>query len=68
MGKKEIEVEKYQNCIITLSDGSVHVFTGKAFSKNGNEHRTIFKIEFSLPKPLDPGLKFATNEDLKGGD
>ena len=45
---------RYQNVIITLSDGSRHTFTGKAICEEG-ETRRISKVEFSLPKPLPVG-------------
>lgn len=54
-----------QNCLITLSDGSVHVFTGRAFSRK-NEIRKVTKIQFTYPYPLPSSLRFATKEELKG--
>jgi len=54
---KELGISLYQNVIITLSDGSVHIFTGKAFSRFGEERR-ITSIKFTEPKPLPPGYEF----------
>jgi len=42
---------KYQTVVITLSDGSVHQFTGKAFTKRGDT-RTITDVKFTAPKKL----------------
>lgn len=57
------EPEMYQNCLITLSDGTKHVFTGKAFSSGmEDEVRKITCIQFTLPQPLPFGYYF--NESL----
>lgn len=47
----------YQNVIITLADGSQHVFSGKAICFPG-EKKHIRKIEFTIPKKLPEGLGF----------
>ena len=47
-----------QNVVITLSDGSNHVFTGKAFSNVWGETRTVVKVRFTEPMPLPPGYSF----------
>jgi len=48
---------KYQNVIITLSDGSEHIFTGKEFAKPGDK-RIIRSIKFTEPKELPTGYAF----------
>jgi hypothetical protein len=53
----------YQNVLITLDDGSVHTFSGRAFSSGKNEKREIKKIQFTLPKPLPFGLAFEETGD-----
>ena len=54
MSKKQ---EFYQSVIITLSDESTHVFTGRAFTNEG-EKRKITDILFTEPKPMPDGCKF----------
>jgi hypothetical protein len=43
--------EKYQTVVITLSDGSVHQFTGKVATKRGDT-RTVTDIRFTDPAKL----------------
>lgn len=56
-GNRKYHRPLYQNIILTLSDGSVHVFTGKAFTVEG-ETRTIKDTKFTVPKPLPEGCAF----------
>ena len=56
-------IPMYQNVIITLSDGMVCVFTGKAFVTNPDkERRRIRNIQFTVPKPLPVGYAFELME------
>lgn len=58
-------IPMYQNVIITLSDGTTCVFTGKAFVINPDtEKRSIKNIEFTKPAPLPVGYAF----ELIGGN
>jgi hypothetical protein len=50
-------IEKYQTVVITLSDGSVHQFTGKAFTKRGDT-RTVVDIKFTDPAKLPTDVKW----------
>lgn len=51
--------EKYQNCIITLDDGTTHTFTGKAFAyREDRPVRMIKDIAFTEPKELPAGYTF----------
>jgi hypothetical protein len=53
----------YQNIIITLSDGTICTFTGKAFVPNPEkETRSIKNIQFTIPKPLPVGYAFELME------
>jgi hypothetical protein len=53
----------YQNVIITLSDGTVCMFTGNAFVTNPDaETRRIRNIQFTVPKPLPEGYAFELME------
>jgi hypothetical protein len=53
----------YQNVIITLSDGTTCVFTGKAFVTNTDEEkRSIKGIQFTKPAPLPVGYAFVLME------
>lgn len=51
------KVLKYQNVLITLSDGSEGVFTGKVIAEPGDK-RKIVKVEFTEPKQLPEGYTF----------
>ena len=63
---KKIPIPMYQNVIITLSDGTVCTFTGKAFVVNPDmEIRSIKNIEFTNPKPLPEGYAFELMEVKK---
>jgi len=50
--------EMYQNVVITLSDGTTHVFTGKACIQNEKDSRRISDIQFTKPKPMPEGYSF----------
>jgi predicted RNA-binding Zn-ribbon protein involved in translation (DUF1610 family) len=50
-------MEMYQDVVITLSDGTVAVYTGKAVCFSG-ETRFIDKIQFTEPKALPPDHYF----------
>lgn len=49
--KKELLENTWQSVIITLDDGTVAIFTGKAICKRGDA-RQIVDIRFTEPKPL----------------
>jgi hypothetical protein len=51
----------YQNCILTLSDGSTAVFTGKAVFFEG-EKRKITDTKFTDPKELPEGYYFERHQ------
>jgi hypothetical protein len=61
----KMQESMYQNALITLSDGSVHIFTGKAFSSGKGEVRRITNVQFTIPKPLPFGYAFELVEDGK---
>ena len=48
---------KYQNVVLTLDDGSVAIFSGKAICFPG-ETRRIKNIEFTEPKDLPENYSF----------
>jgi len=52
-----MKTRMYQSVVITLSDGTVHHFTGPAIFKEGEE-RKIRNIEFTLPKELPDDVHF----------
>lgn len=56
-------MDKYQDIIITLSDGSKHVFTGKACCCDVGDTRRIIDIKFTLPKELPEGVVLGGMED-----
>ncbi len=56
MGEKD---NRRQTVLITLSDGSVHGFTGPAFSEKGDK-RQITRIEFTEPANLPDGCFWET--------
>jgi len=46
-----METDKYQTCILTLSDGEIITFTGKAVLLEG-ETRKVTDINFTAPLQL----------------
>lgn len=51
--------EKYQSIVFELTDGSLHRFTGKAFTKQKENRRIIFEsIRFTKPKKLPTDCKW----------
>ena len=54
-------LEKLQTCVLTLNDGEVVIFSGKAVLFEGDT-RTVVKIEFTAPTLLP---KYCTWEEMK---
>ncbi len=50
--------EQFQSLIVTLSDGSKGVFTGKVLTTSISDKRTIVDIKFTEPKPMPKGVQF----------
>jgi len=48
---------QFQNVVLTLSDDSVHVFTGHVMAYPGDT-RTISSVELTLPQDLPEGVAF----------
>ena len=56
-----INLTTYQSVIITLSDGSKHIFTGPVVLKPGDP-RSIKQVQFTMPKKLMEGYEFKKME------
>ena len=59
-----INLTTYQSVIITLSDGSKHIFTGPVVLKPGDP-RSIKQVRFTMPKKLMEGYEFGKHEPKK---
>ena len=68
-----IDLTTYQSVIITLSDGSKHIFTGPVVLKPGDP-RSIKQVRFTMPKKLMEGYELkkmeteCNKEDGKEGE
>jgi alpha-acetolactate decarboxylase len=50
--------EMYQIVMLTLSDGRVVSFTGKAFCEKTDEDVTVVNIQITEPMPLPNDMRF----------
>ena len=55
---------QFQNVVLTLSDDSVHVFTGHVMAYPGDT-RSIRSVELTLPQDMPEGMAF---EPMTGGE
>ena len=63
MNTKLPSVEKCQSIIFELTDGSIHCFTGRAFTKKNEDRRIVFdSIKFTEPKKLPIDCKWSEHD------